>query len=132
MQASLFLVNMWQLLVGLAPNYTAVLFGRTLGGLSSAGGSVTLGIVADMFDPDDQHYAVAYVVLSSVSGSIVGPVIGGFLEKYLDWRWNCWVQLIFGAITQLAHYRLVPETRSSILLDSTSDASPLQFGQSLT
>lgn len=50
---------------------------RFLGGLSSAGGSVTLGMVADMWEEDDQQYAVAFIVLSSVGGSAIGPIVGG-------------------------------------------------------
>ena len=48
MQLSLGFVNLWQLPVALAPNYGAVVVGRFLGGISSAGGSVTLGMIADM------------------------------------------------------------------------------------
>jgi hypothetical protein len=43
LQASLFLVNLWQLPCALAPNFASMIVGRTLGGISSAGGSVTLG-----------------------------------------------------------------------------------------
>lgn len=43
LQGSLFLVNIWQLPCALAPNFGAIVVGRFLGGLSSAGGSVTLG-----------------------------------------------------------------------------------------
>lgn len=87
MQLSLFLVNVWQLPVALARNFATILVGRALGGLSSAGGSVTLGMIADMWDADNQQYAVAYVVFSSVAGSILGPVVGGFTESYLNWRY---------------------------------------------
>lgn len=86
LQLSLFLVNIWQLPVALAPNFASVMVGRALGGLSSAGGSVTLGMIADMWEADNQQYAVAYVVFSSVGGSVLGPIIGGFTEQYLDWR----------------------------------------------
>ena len=48
LQLSLFLVNVWQVPVGVAPNFGTVLAFRALGGLSTAGGSVTLGMVADM------------------------------------------------------------------------------------
>lgn len=48
LQLSLFLVNVWQLPVALAPNFASIMIGRALGGLSSAGGSVTLGMVADV------------------------------------------------------------------------------------
>lgn len=86
LQLSLFLVNIWQLPVALAPNFASIMVGRALGGLSSAGGSVTLGMIADIFESDKQQYAVAYIVFSSVGGSILGPVVGGFSEHYLNWR----------------------------------------------
>ncbi|KAJ4411254.1 hypothetical protein N0V82_009070 [Gnomoniopsis sp. IMI 355080] len=116
MQASLFLVNMWCLPVALAPNFGSLLVGRCLGGLSSAGGSVTLGMIADMFDADHQQYAVAYIVLSSVGGSILGPIVGGFVEYFLPWRWTIWIQLIFGGTVQLLHLLTVPETRTTVVL----------------
>lgn len=42
MQLSLSLVNLWQIPCALAPNYATIVICRFLGGLSSAGGSVTL------------------------------------------------------------------------------------------
>ncbi|KAJ5263560.1 Major facilitator superfamily domain general substrate transporter [Penicillium angulare] len=117
MQLSLFFVNIWQIPCALAPNYGTIVVCRILGGLSSAGGSVTLGMTADMWEADDQGFAVAYVVLSSVGGSTIGPFIGGIIEQYLSWPWVFWVQLIFGGATQALHFFLVPETRSSILVD---------------
>ncbi|KAI9846800.1 MAG: hypothetical protein M1837_003649 [Sclerophora amabilis] len=117
LQLSLFLVNIWQIPCALAPNFGTIVVGRFLGGLSSAGGSVTLGMVADMWEADDQQYAVAFIVLSSVGGSALGPIIGAFVQNFLPWNWNFWVQLIFGAAVQAAHFILVPETRSTIILD---------------
>ncbi|KAH6877106.1 major facilitator superfamily domain-containing protein [Thelonectria olida] len=117
MQLSLFLVNVWQLPVALAPNFASVMVGRALGGLSSAGGSVTLGMIADMWDADSQQYAVAYVVFSSVGGSVLGPIVGGFTEKFLHWRWSIWIQLILGGFVQIVHFFTVPETRSTILMN---------------
>ena len=118
LQLSLALVNIWQLPVALAPNFGSIMAGRALGGLSSAGGSVTLGMVADMWDADNQQFAVAFVVFSSVGGSILGPVVGGFLEAYCNWHWSIWTQLIFGGAVQLMHLVLVPETRSTIMMDN--------------
>ena len=116
LQLSLFLVNIWQIPVGIAPNFATIMVGRALGGLSSAGGSVTLGMIADLWEADDQQYAVACVVFSSVGGSVIGPVVGGFVEAFLPWRWNIWIQLIFGGFVQFAHL-FVPETRTTIMLD---------------
>ncbi|KAB8611448.1 hypothetical protein FH972_025953 [Carpinus fangiana] len=117
LQASLFLVNIWQIGAGLAPNFGALLVFRALGGLSSAGGSVTLGMIADIFDSDTQQHAVNFIVLSSVGGSVLGPIVGGFSENFLGYGWNFWIQLIFGGFVQLLHLVTVPETRATILLD---------------
>lgn len=117
LQASLFLVNVWQIPVAIAPNFATILVGRALGGLSSAGGSVTLGMIADIFEADKQQYAVAYIVFSSVAGSVIGPVVGGFVEEYCPWRWNIWIQLIFGVAVQLLHLLTVPETRTTVMMD---------------
>ncbi|KAJ9196317.1 hypothetical protein DTO164E3_6373 [Paecilomyces variotii] len=115
MQMSLTLVNIWQVPCSVAPNFGTIIVCRGLGGLSSAGGSVTLGMVADMWEPDEQQYAVAYIVLSSVAGSALAPIIGGFVTKYCTWHWNFWIQLILGGFVQFLHF-WVPETRCSILV----------------
>ncbi|KAI0403618.1 major facilitator superfamily domain-containing protein [Xylaria palmicola] len=119
LQGSLLLVNICCLPVALAPDgITSILVGRALGGFFSAGGSVTLGMVADMFPKEKQEYPLAFIVLSSVGGSIVGPIVGGFVETYLEWQWTIWIQLIFGIFVQCLHQILVPETRSTVRLDA--------------
>lgn len=117
MQLSLFFVNIWQIQCIVAPNIETILAGRFLGGLSSAGGSVTLGIVADLYGPDYQQFAVAFICFASVCGAVVGPVAGGFIEQYLDWRWNFAIQLILGVMVQAIHICLVPETRSTTIVN---------------
>ncbi|KAF2656456.1 multidrug transporter [Lophiostoma macrostomum CBS 122681] len=117
LQLSLFFVNITQIPVALAPNFGTLLAFRCLGGLATAGGSVTLGMVADMWEADVQQYAVAFIVFSSVGGSVLGPIVGGFVEQFLSWRWNIWIQLIFGGAVQIMHFFLVPETRTTILMD---------------
>ncbi|KXH64206.1 major facilitator superfamily transporter [Colletotrichum salicis] len=116
LQCSLFLVNMWQILAALAPNFGSIVVARALGGLSSAGGSVTLGMVADLYQPEEQQWAVLFVVLSSVLGTSVGPVAGGPIQKFLPWYWNLWIQMIFGVIVQAVHF-FMPESRSTIIMD---------------
>ncbi|KAI8960267.1 MFS general substrate transporter [Daldinia sp. FL1419] len=120
LQLSLLLVNLCCIPVGLAHHhrsFAGILIGRSFGGLFSAGGSVTLGVVADMFVADEQELPLAYIVLSSVGGSIIGPIIGGFIEQDLFWTWTIWIQLIFGVFVQVLHLLFVPETRSAILVN---------------
>ncbi|KEF51872.1 uncharacterized protein A1O9_12210 [Exophiala aquamarina CBS 119918] len=132
LQLSLTLVNIWQLPVALAPNFASIMVGRALGGLSSAGGSVTLGMIADMWDADTQQYAVAYVVFSSVFGSVLGPIVGGFVEQYVpSWRWTIWIQLIFGGAVQAAHFFFVPETRATIIMDKVAKKRRKATGENI-
>ncbi|TID19704.1 putative trans-sulfuration enzyme [Venturia nashicola] len=133
LQWSLGLVNLWQIPCALISTFasgpsegavSAIIVFRTLGGLSSAGGSVTLGMVADMWKSDEPAYGVAFVVFSSVLGSIFGPVVGGFLQQYLSLASIFWAQLIFGAVVQFLHFWVVPETRSSCIV--TAEAKRLR------
>ena len=41
-----------------------------------------------MWEQHNQQYEVAFIVLSSVGGSAVGPIIGGFIQTYCNWHWN--------------------------------------------
>lgn len=116
-QLSLLLVYVWQYPCAYAPNYATLVICRLLGALSTAGGSVTLGVLADMWEPDDQEYAIAFLVLSSGGGSVVGAIVRGFMEERQPLRWIFWTQLIAGGAVQIIHFLCVPETRSTIILD---------------
>ncbi len=116
-QLSLFLVNIWQIPCALAKNYGTYVVFRIFAGLSTAGGSVTLGVLVDMWEPDEQEFAVAFLVLSSVGGSVVGTIAGAFIERYCSLPWVFWFQLTLGGTVQLIHLVCNPETRSTILLD---------------
>ena len=70
-----------------------------------------------MWEPDEQEFAVAFLVLSSVGGSVVGAIAGAFIEKNLSLPWVFWFQLILGGAVQLIHLVCNPETRSTVLLD---------------
>lgn len=113
---SLLLVNIWQIPSGLASTFWVVFAARLLGGLSSAGGSVTLGIVADMYEVKDQQSPLNFIVLSSCAGSVVAPMAGGFITEYLPWQFVFWITLALGGLSWFL-WCWVPETRPTILLD---------------
>ena len=46
----------------------------------------------------------------------VGPVIGGFIDTYLVWRWSFWVLIIWAGVNWLLLFFLVPETYTPVLL----------------
>ncbi|RYO75391.1 hypothetical protein DL766_005619 [Monosporascus sp. MC13-8B] len=122
LRLSMLLVNLFGIWAALATSFNQVIAARVLGGLSTAGGSVTLAVVADLFDHDDPWYqkATLFIVASSVGGSIIGPIIGAPMEEYLHWRWCMHVQYIFGIFTLGIHWFFVPETRATVLLDKAA------------
>jgi MFS family permease len=122
LQLSLLLVNLCCIPVALAPNFATILAFRALGGLFTARGSVTLAIVPDMFATSEQQFPIAFVVFSSVFGSILGAIVGGPVEAYLPWQWTIWIQLLFGLAVQVLHLLLVPETRTTVMLDRVAAA----------
>jgi hypothetical protein len=81
LQLSLFFINIWQIPASVAPNFGTIVVSRALGGLSTAGGSVTLGLIADLYEPETQHWALCFIVLSSTIGTSIGGVIGGPIER---------------------------------------------------
>ncbi|KAI1260409.1 major facilitator superfamily domain-containing protein [Xylariaceae sp. FL1019] len=118
LQASLGLVNLMCFPVIFNNGmFSRIIVARAFGGIFSAGGSVTLGVVSDMYTADQQEGPLAFIVLSSVAGSIVGPILGGFLEANYSWRWTIWAQFILGVLVQASHLFFCGETRSTVLLD---------------
>ncbi|KAI0127766.1 MFS multidrug transporter-like protein [Xylariales sp. AK1849] len=124
LQLSLGLVNLMGLGVGFAPNIGTLLAFRALGGIFTAGGSVTLAVITDMFENKDPwyQYATLYIVFWSVAGSIIGPIAGGFIEEHLSWQWTIWVQIIIGVVVQMLHLVFVPETRATVMTDKIAKA----------
>jgi MFS family permease len=96
------LVNIQQIPVALAPNFGTVVVGRDLGGLSSAGGSAALGVIAYLYPPEDSgfQYAVAFVDLSSVGGVPIWATIGRFVQQYISLPWIFWMMLIIAGGVQ--------------------------------
>lgn len=46
----------------------------------------------------------------------VGPMIGGFINQFVDWRWSFYVLIIWAGVEWLLILFFVPETYSPVLL----------------
>lgn len=69
-----------------------------------------------VFLPDSDQ-ALTLCAFALENYSILGPIVGGFIQANLNWRWCIWVQLIFGVFVQALHFLTVPETRTAVLID---------------
>jgi EmrB/QacA subfamily drug resistance transporter len=96
---------------GLAPDPGTLIAARALQGV---GGALltpgSLAIIEAVFAPEDRGRAIgAWTGLGSIAAA-VGPLVGGALVQYADWRWIFWVNVPLAGVTVLAAVRFVPET----------------------
>ncbi|KAK0896578.1 hypothetical protein LTR57_022504, partial [Friedmanniomyces endolithicus] len=49
-------------------------------------------------------------------GPQLGPVIGGFINQFANWRWSFWVLIIWAAVQWTLIFFFVPETYAPVLL----------------
>jgi len=74
------------------------------------------GTVGDMFNRDQLSLPMMIYTASPFLGPEVGPVIGGFINQYTNWRWSFYVLLIWAGVLWVAIIFLVPETYHPVLL----------------
>ncbi|TKA76488.1 hypothetical protein B0A55_02877 [Friedmanniomyces simplex] len=101
----------------LAPNigtqltmrFFAGLFGSTP--LTCAGGSIS-----DLWSPLERVFAFPVFANAAFTGPLLGPVMGGFIAEYINWRWVDWITLIISGLVLALVFFFQPETYPPILL----------------
>lgn len=106
-----FFFTVWLIPCAVAPNIQTMLIARFFDGLSgSAFLSVAGGTVGDMFAQHELQAPMMIYTASPFIGPGLGPVIGGFINYYLDWRWSFYFLLIWSGLMLAAIVFLIPET----------------------
>ncbi|KAF7185279.1 Efflux pump atB [Pseudocercospora fuligena] len=107
----------WLIPCAVANNITCMLFVRFFDGLAgSAFLSVAGGTVRDMFRKDQLSAPMMVYTASPFVGPELGPVMGGFINQYTDWRWTFYVLIIWAGVQWLLLVTFVPETYAPVLL----------------
>ena len=76
-------------LCAFTPNFAGLLVGRFLAGtFASAPLSNAPGVLADIWGPVERGNALALFAMMTFCGPAIGPVIAGFIELKLNWRWD--------------------------------------------
>src|SRR5215831_20371874 len=108
----LFVFTAASALCGLAQNADQLIAARVLQGV---GGAMltpqTLAILTSIFPPERR--GAAFGVWGSIAGlaTIAGPVLGGLLTTYLDWRWIFYVNVPIGVVAFVATFLVIPDLR---------------------
>ncbi|TID20739.1 MFS general substrate transporter [Venturia nashicola] len=107
----------WIIPCAVAKNITTMLISRFFDGLAgSAFLSVAGGTVGDMFAKHELSLPMMVYTASPFIGPEVGPLLGGFINQYTNWRWSFYTLLIWAAVQLALIFFFVPETYHPVLL----------------
>ncbi|KAJ7902327.1 MFS general substrate transporter [Mycena leptocephala] len=116
-RVSYILLVLLSLPVVFAPNLAVILVFRFLLGTAGASFlSVAGGSIADMFAGPKVATPMAVYTISPFLGPVFGPLIGGFINQNLDWRWTYRILIIWTGVEMLAIFMFVPESYAPVLL----------------
>ncbi|KAJ7624144.1 major facilitator superfamily domain-containing protein [Mycena rosella] len=114
---SYILLVLLSLPVVFAPNLAIALVFRFLLGTAGASFlSVAGGSIADMFSGPKVANPMAVYTISPVRPSMFGPLISGFINQNLYWRWTYRILIIWTFAELIAIFLLVPESYAPVLL----------------
>jgi len=94
-----------------APNIYMLLLGRFLQGLGvGAASSLTRPILRDLFEKEKLAIYNSYLAISGVLVLSTAPILGGYIQYYLSWRYNFLYLSLYGFIILCSFYFKIPET----------------------
>ncbi|QIX01888.1 hypothetical protein AMS68_007405 [Peltaster fructicola] len=107
----------WLIPCAVAPNVATLMVARFFDGLAgSAFLSVAGGTVGDTFPTSHLSLPMLVYTASPFLGPATAPIMGGFINFYLDWRWSFYILIIWAGVQWLLILAFVPETYSPVLL----------------
>ncbi|CAI7637455.1 unnamed protein product [Penicillium viridicatum] len=116
---TLFILMIFTMASGLAPNLGAQLAFRFLAGLFGCTPMTTFGgSMSDIFDPLERTYAFPICCTLSFLGPFLAPMVGSFIGQstHISWRWTEWYTMIMAGLVTSAIFVFVPETYGPVLL----------------
>ena len=110
-QVALVLFALGSLLVALSPSLSWIVGSRVLQALGG-GATVPIGmaIASGVLPPERRGLALGLIGAAAEAGSVLGPIYGGAIIHFMDWRWIFWLNLPLSAVL-VAPLALLPNQR---------------------
>ena len=97
----------------ITPNLNFLIVARLISGLGAGATSILAkAIICDLYADDKPSIVKALATLTSslVVSLFVAPVIGGYIQHYLSWRYNFFISFTYAALMLFIIAILLPET----------------------
>ncbi|SAM02809.1 hypothetical protein [Absidia glauca] len=105
------LFTVFTILCGTSTNLGAFMAFRLLQGIfASVGMALGGGSCSDMFEAHERGAAVSIYMFGTILGPAVAPISGGYIAKYLGWRWIFYIKTILGGVLCVLSYFFLQET----------------------
>lgn len=102
------------LVCAIAPNAGVLIAARAVQGLGAAGMfGTTIALLGMHYSGRERGVAFAVWGAANAVAAAAGPVVGGLLTEYLDWRWIFFVNLPVCLIAVVMTVRVVREAKSA-------------------
>ncbi|KAI8338548.1 major facilitator superfamily domain-containing protein [Chlamydoabsidia padenii] len=106
-----FFFTVFSILCGISPNIGAFMTFRLLQGIfGSIGMALGGGSCSDLFASHERGSAMSVYMLGTILGPAVAPISGGYISKYLGWRWIFYITTIMGGVLCLLSFFFLQET----------------------
>jgi len=97
---------------GFATGPTGLVIGRTIQGIGGAMmAPVGRIVLLRSFPKAELMAAMTYVTMPALIGPAVGPLLGGFLATYANWRWIFFVNIPIGLLGVVLAWKLFDDDR---------------------
>lgn len=102
----------------LAQNFATLIIARFFtGGCVSILSNTSATVIGNIWDGEKARtIPMSLYITAYLTGSSMGPVIGGVIFQYLNWRWISYMQLIWYGLFTPIYVIFFRETRGSVLL----------------
>ena len=103
----LFILSMVTFMVGsatvaLMPSLTWLIAARVFQAVGAGAlVPISIAIAGDLFPAGRRGLAFGLIGASAEAGGVIGPLWGGIITKFLDWRWVFWINIPLGAAVLL-------------------------------
>jgi MFS family permease len=79
---------------------------------------VSIAMVGDLFQSSRRGMPLGLLGASAEAGGVIGPLWGGIIIRYLDWRWVFWMNIPLGiAVLAMVFLMLRPSPRRAARID---------------